>query len=79
MSKDYKEGYRKGFVDGYREAEKKDLELPTGSPLYNPSTTFTNIPSEDYCLHKNCSGCKSGTCSGVHGLVCRCKSCGVIA
>ena len=27
------------------------------------------------CLHENCSGCKNGTCSGVHMLSCPCRKC----
>lgn len=30
---------------------------------------------EDYCMHKNCPGCKAGTCSGVHMLSCPCRNC----
>lgn len=27
------------------------------------------------CLHENCSGCKNGTCSGVHMISCPCPKC----
>ena len=31
----------------------------------------------DFCLHKNCVGCKNGTCSGMHMISCPCRSCSV--
>lgn len=27
------------------------------------------------CMHENCSGCKNGTCSGVHMMSCPCPKC----
>ena len=29
------------------------------------------------CLHKNCVGCKNGTCSGMHMISCSCRSCSI--
>ena len=56
--------------------------LPPSWPYVSPDPTW--IPGEivpyvaddnELCAHRDCSGCKSGTCSGIHWLVCTCRRC----
>lgn len=34
-----------------------------------------SVYPQEYCLHKTCIGCKSGTCNGVHMISCPCSNC----
>jgi len=47
--------------------------FPDGS-TYVPST---GTVEKTLCLHKNCMGCKAGTCGGVHMISCPCPDCSV--
>lgn len=38
----------------------------------------TSAVDNSYCLHKNCMGCKTGSCSGIHMMVCHCRDCSVV-
>lgn len=43
-----------------------------------PDNTYVFKPNDirdNNCLHDNCSGCRSGTCSGVHMIACPCPKC----
>lgn len=51
----------------------KEKEFPYGKYI-EPRTDAWPEKSE-HCLHKNCPGCKSGTCSGIHMISCPCKNC----
>ena len=42
-----------------------------GGWTYGEKPVVDDIP----CVHKNCSGCKAGTCNGVHMISCPCRSC----
>ncbi len=35
----------------------------------------TDTMENQGCMHRNCPGCKAGTCSGVHMMSCPCPSC----
>lgn len=56
----------KKLTDGIGIAMKPMSTLGFSTPV---------IARDDYCLHKNCSACKSGLCSGVHFMSCPCTSC----
>ncbi len=63
--------------------KKEALFEDCGEPIFEDWTPkqFQNpkdTGNKDYCLHKNCAGCRSGTCSGVHMLSCPCKNCSPI-
>lgn len=45
--------------------------IGTAYPPYKAEQTGTFDP----CFHSNCTGCKNGTCSGVHMISCPCKKC----
>ena len=47
----------------------------TGKNSINNAQPLNNSSSD--CMHDKCTGCKMGTCNGVHMMSCPCKKCSV--
>lgn len=53
-------------------------EIIRPKPHFHPKQFPDDSMNKNFfsdCMHDNCAGCKTGTCSGVHMMSCSCKKC----